>query len=231
MATLIKRRQADGSMSYRVQDRTTGYPSLSKTFPTLKSAREFLRKVEVERQEGLAGLKRGRQRLVDAVSDYTQTADYRTRKAGSHTTTHLKWWSDSIGNLPLSSITPELVADHLHRLEAGSLSGSTVNRYRSALSGLFRYAIQVRHWTDHNPCRMVERRKEGNPRERVLTPKEWQALLDAAYAAKAATKENPRTDRIYSPLAQIANMLRLIRHCSKTGRYLRFALGVCEPGG
>jgi integrase len=99
-----------------VQDRTTGYPSLSETFPTLKAAREFRRKVEQERAEGLAGIHRGRQRLADAVAAYTQTAEFRKRKAGRDTLRYLIWWAERTGQLPLARITPELVADHLHTL-------------------------------------------------------------------------------------------------------------------
>ena len=209
MATLVRRRRADGSLAYRVHDRTTGYPSLSETFPTLKAAREFQRKIERERSEGLAGIHRGRQRLSEAVRAYTETAQFRKRKAARDTERHLKWWVSRMGELPLARITPELVADHLHALEAGGRSGSTVNRYRSALSRLFRYAIKTRHWTDHNPCAMVERREEGKARERVITPAEWKRLITTAEQEAAAIQGNNRMDPSYSPTAQLANFLRI----------------------
>jgi integrase len=209
VATLIKRRRANGSLAYRVQDRTTGYPSLSETFSTLKAAREFRRKIERERSEGLAGIYRGRQRLVEAVAVFTETAEFRKRKAARDTLRQLKWWANRLGQLPLARITPELVADHLHTLEADGCSGSTVNRYRSALSRLFRYAIKTRHWTDHNPCAMVERRQEGKARERVITPDEWRALVKTAEKERAAIRENNRMDAVYSPRAQLASFLRV----------------------
>jgi integrase len=114
-----------------------------------------------------------------------------------------------MGELPLARITPELVANHLHSLEVGGRSGSTVNRYRSALSRLFRYAIKTRHWTDHNPCAMVERREEGNPRERVIELTEWDALIGAAEQEKESLKGSRRADPVYSPRAQLANFLRV----------------------
>jgi integrase len=209
VATLVKRRRADGSLAYRVQDRTTGYPSLSETFSTLKAAREFRRKIERDRSEGLAGIHRGRQRLVEAAAAYTETAEFRKRKAGRDTLRHLNWWVDRMGELPLARITPELVADHLHALEAGGCSGSTVNRYRSALSRLFRYAIKTRHWTDHNPCAMVERREEGKARERVITTAEWDALIRAAEKEADSIQGSNRIDAVYSPRAQLANFLRV----------------------
>ena len=209
VATLVKRRRADDSLAYRVQDRTTGYPSLSETFSTLKAAREFRRKVEHERAEGLAGISRGRQRLVEAVAAFTQTAEFRKRKAARDTLRHLTWWADRMGELPLARITPELVGNHLHTLEADGCSGSTVNRYRSALSRLFRYAIKTRHWTDHNPCSMVERRKEGRARERVITADEWGRLLKTAELEATAIQGSNRIDPVYSPRAQLANFLRV----------------------
>ena len=209
MAVLIKRRRADDSLAYRVQDRTTGYPSLSQTFSTLKAAREFRRKVERERADGLAGIHRGRQRLVEAVAAFTQTAAFRKRKAARDTLRHLAWWVDRMGELPLARITPELVAEHLHTLETGGCSGSTVNRYRSALSRLFRYAIKTRHWTDHNPCAIVERRQEGKARERVITQAEWEAFIKTAEQERVAIRGNNRMDPAYSPRAQLANFLRV----------------------
>ncbi|MEQ1800636.1 MAG: site-specific integrase [Gammaproteobacteria bacterium] len=202
MATLIKRRRADGVLVYRVQDRTTGYPTLSETFSALKDARQFLRRVEVDRQAGLAGIKRGRQTLSDAIKDFTETAEFRQRKSGKDTQRHLDWWIDRLGALPLSKITPDLIADHLHKLEADGLTGSTVNRYRSALSRVFRYTVKTRRWTDHNPCGMVERRTEGRRRERVIKPAEWTALLKAARALAA---DNPPG----ATRAQLANFLRV----------------------
>jgi integrase len=207
MATLIKRRNPNGTIGYRVQDRTTGYPSTSKTFPTLKLAREFKRKLEAERAEGSAGIRRGRQTLAVAVADYTQTADFRNRKDRKHAESHLQWWVDSMGNLPLAKITPDLIANHLHQLESGGRTGSTVNRYRSALSGLFRYAVKTRHWTDHNPCAMVERRQEGKPRERVIRPAEWQRLLKACDSQALLMQESGNADSDYSPRVQIRNFL------------------------
>lgn len=212
MATLIKRRRSDGSIAYRVQDRTTGYPSLSETFTTLKSAREFLRKVEREREAGLAGLHRGRHRLADAVADFTETADFRKRKSQGHTRRHLEWWCDRIGALPLAKITPDLIADHLHSLEADGLTGSTVNRYRSALSRVFRYAVSTRRWTDHNPCSMIERRPEGRRRERVISAPEWTRLMTAAgkLADWEPQRDIPKANRKYAPRSQLPNYLRVV---------------------
>jgi integrase len=212
MASLTKRRRADGSLSYRVQDRTTGYPSLSETFATLKAAREYQRKVEHEREAGLAGLRRGRHRLTEAVDAFTETAEFAKRKDGATTRRQLEWWADRIGQLPLAKITPDLIADHLHTLEAEGRSGSTVNRYRSALSRLFRYAVNTRRWTDHNPCSMIERRPEGRRRERVITADEWKQLQDTAgeLAERAPLRNTDKAERKYSPRAQLPNFLRVL---------------------
>jgi len=211
MATLIKRRRSDGSLSYRVQDRTTGYPSLSQTFSTLKAAREYRRKVEREREAGLAGLRRGRHRLCEAVADFTETDEFRKRKSARDTHRHLTWWSERIGQLPLAKITPDLIADHLHTLEAEGRSGSTVNRYRSALSRLFRYAVNTRRWTDHNPCSMIERHREGKRRERVIRSAEWKELLKQAraLAKKPPKRVVPAQFIKYSPRVQLPNFLRV----------------------
>ncbi|RMF95995.1 MAG: hypothetical protein D6727_09395, partial [Gammaproteobacteria bacterium] len=211
MATITRRRRADGKLAYRVQDRTTGFPSLSETFPTLKAARDYKRKIEAERISAQAGIRRGRQTLAETIDDFKESADWRRRKSANDTARHLAWWSARIGQLPLAKITPDLIADHLHTLEAQGRTGATVNRYRSALSRVFRYAVNTRRWTDHNPCSMIERRPEGRRRERVITPDEWRRLLAAARElAKAEPKQRlSESERRYSPRAQLPNFLRV----------------------
>ncbi len=184
MATLIKRRRIDGTLAYRVQDRTTGFPTASHTFSRLKDARAYRLKVESERQAKTAGVHRGRHTLAQAVSTYTQTGDFKRQKSNTTTAVRMQWWVDAMGKLPLSEITAELIADHLYLLEVRGVtgkgvSGATLNRYRSALSRVFRYAIKKRHWLSVNPCSMLEAEEETQ-RQRVITADEWAALLSAA---------------------------------------------------
>ncbi len=202
MATLVKRRRANGSIAYRVQDRTTGYPSLSKSFSTLKAAREYRRKIEADRQAGMAGIRRGRQTLRECADAFMATPDFQTRKSISDARRQIEWWCERMGQLPLSAVTPDLVASYLHTLEVSGLSGSTVNSYRAMLARLYRFAIRTRRWLDTSPVATVERRPEGKRRERVITTDEWDRLLTAAGNLSAGMGT-------YSAKSQLANFLRV----------------------
>ncbi len=226
MAVIIKRKRADGMRTYRVQDRTTGYPSFSKTFLSYDDAKRCAAKVQVERQAGQAGITRGRLTLREAVTAFTETAEFRARKSGSDTRRHLEWWTARLGRLPLAKVTPDLIADNLHRLEADGLTGATVNRYRSALSRLFRYAVRTRRWLVYNPCAGVERRSEGKRRERVITSREWKALMAAC--ERLATGHGP-----YAAESQVRNFLRVIYGTaarSSEARHLRWEYVDLEAG-
>jgi integrase len=203
VAVIIKRQRQDGTRVYRVQDRTTGYPSFSESFLNHLDAKRCLAKVQADRQAGQAGIGRGNLTLTEAVQAFTETADFARRKSGRDTRRQLEWWTARMGRLPLGKITPDVIADNLHRLEVQGCSGSTVNRYRSALSRLFRYAVKTRRWIASNPCAGVERREEGSRRERVITGKEWRTLLAAC--DKLAAGAAP-----LSQAAQLRNYLRVL---------------------
>lgn len=54
MATIQKRKKKNGSVSYRVLIRhNDGLPPTSKTFPTLQEAKDWERKEETNRRQGL----------------------------------------------------------------------------------------------------------------------------------------------------------------------------------
>jgi integrase len=97
---------------------------------------------------------------------------------------HLKVHAKKLHPQPLAGVTRRDVAATLSALE-DDLSGATVNRVRSSLSGFFMWCIRE-GLIESNPASFTDRRTEVS-RDRVLTDDElhtiWHGLADNAYGA------------------------------------------------
>jgi integrase len=92
-----------------------------------------------------------------------------------------------IGAVPVAEITPQLLANLFldlgrngavpGRLSRGGLTGSTLNRYRSLISSIFTWAIQVGRLEVH-PLGAVKRYPENPSRVRYLLEDEEKRLRD-----------------------------------------------------
>jgi site-specific recombinase XerD len=90
-----------------------------------------------------------------------------------------RWLGDvlckSLGTLPVQGVTSSVIEGTLRALKDRELTGSTVNRYRTFLSSVFRFALLKGHVRE-NPCTKVPRYRENAPRVRFLLPEEETAL-------------------------------------------------------
>lgn len=82
-----------------------------------------------------------------------------------------------IGNVPADCLTPARIGETLDHLKA-SMSGSTVNRYRSAMSSVYTFAISVGKMTT-NPVSRVKRYRENPSRLNWLRPEQEKTLRAA----------------------------------------------------
>lgn len=118
----------------------------------------------------------------------------------------LGWWKARLGHLSLGELSDDHVHDGLDLLASGKArwyagkdvdgrpifkakarppSGSTLNRYTSAISSVITWAIRRRiapKGFDH-PVRRVELRAEGQARTRFLSDEERERLLQACKAS------------------------------------------------
>jgi integrase len=196
MATIEKRKGADGAITYRARVRKRGYPEYSETFLRRTDAEAWARQVEVDLQRGryLPSNEARRRTFNDAVDRFlTDVAPYRTRRADtSHLVKQLAWWREQLGNYALVSITPAVIADCKAKLLAGTTrygrprTPATVNRYLAALSAVFKVAVREWHWLESNPVSNVSRGQESPGRVRWLDGPERAALL-----AACEKSENP----------------------------------------
>lgn len=78
-------------------------------------------------------------------------------------------------NTPVSAITSAKVDEYVGELQRRGQAGGTINRKLAALSKTLRHAVRLGALP---AVPSIERRKEGEPRERFLTEPEAQALID-----------------------------------------------------
>ncbi len=81
----------------------------------------------------------------------------------------------------IGKVTRVDVGDWLgSRIKNDGISVATANRFLSAVSTVFRFAVS-RGWATENPCRMIQRYSEaGREKGICLTPDQSQRLIDAA---------------------------------------------------
>ena len=177
MATIRKRK----SGKYQVQIRLSGLKPISKTFPTKTLATKYAREVEgkVQLQQSLG------KPVVEKVT-FLQVADlYMKQYTGKdpNITTRLNYWSKQFSNTPMESITDLMVDEGLINL-SNRITGSTINRYKSALSSAFIFFIRHPKYKRlglSNPVRkdVISTFPENPAKERFLSDKEQTNLLQA----------------------------------------------------
>lgn len=189
MATVQKRKNDDGTTSYRVMVRRKGHPSATATFGRLTDAREWGAKTEADMKAGrffgVAKLKT----LNDLCDKYIPAVKSRL-KSWAEVERQLKWWQAKAGNEMLAHITPVRIAEWRDELAAlpkqrggGKRSAADVNRTIAALSSAMTHAVKELGWIERNPCERVTKPKEAGGRVRFLSDEELPLLLNAVRAS------------------------------------------------
>ena len=179
MATIQKRKNKNGTFSYRVMIRQSdGFPPASKTFPTRQEAKEWGQQEEARRRQGTYVSEQSRRKniLAELIDRYLTIVLPTKPKNARETKRHLLWWKDKLGKYSVSMITPDLIAKYRQELSAGTTnkgtkrSPATVNRYIASLSSVMTYGVWECGWIQDNPCLRVTKFK-SLPDAIVLLPK------------------------------------------------------------
>ena len=137
MATIKKRKNKNGSYSYRVMIRLNdGLPTQYKTFPTNQEARDWAIQEEAKRRQGLYFPDKFKQKhtLEELIDRYIEQI-VPSIKSAEDVIRHLNWWKAKIGKHPLKHISSDLLSNQRQGLleevlPSGKKRGTaTVNRY------------------------------------------------------------------------------------------------------
>ena len=181
MGTIIKRKNHDGAITYRVQVRRKGAPTLSATFQTYKDAKEWevVTEAAIRTKRHFPYKAQEQHTLAEAVERYLQTVlphhPYETR---DKYTRSIRWWAAQMGGCDLTDLTADSLLKRRAILEK-RLAPATVNLYWFALSSLLTQAWVEWRWITVHPMCQVRRLREPRGRVRFLSDEERQRLLAA----------------------------------------------------
>jgi len=187
MATIRKRKNSVGVVSYQVQIRLKGYPKTTQSFAQLTHAKRWGAQTETEILEGrfFKTIEAKKHTLADLISRYIETVLPTKPKSIIDQKPQLRWWSNEIGFKVLSDVTPSLLAECRDNLlnqitkRGCKRSPASTVRYMAALSHAFTIAVNEWEWLDSNPMKKVSKPKEPRGRVRYLSDDERERLLQA----------------------------------------------------
>jgi integrase len=207
MATIIKRTNGDGSVSYQVKVRLLGHKPVTETFKRLTDAKRWAGKTEDEIREGkyFKNSEAKKHTLEDLIDRYIKNVLPEKKTADSQKQ-QLDWWKGQIGDKLLVDVTPALVSEMrdkllqepiIHSRKEKQKDGTfkivtiekkrthaTANRYLAVLSHVFTLAVNEWQWVDNNPLQKVKKGKEPRGRVRFLSDDERNRLLTASKESK-----------------------------------------------
>ena len=176
MASIQKVTNKKG-VSYRVYIRRKGLPSISKTFPQKKDARDFVIMTEGSKSAHKAfSSKLTFNTLVEMYlsNEYLGTKPQMQRS-------RLRHWLNHMGEMPINDIDKDDIAAGLDKLPK-ELSNATINKYKKLVSVVFNYGIRELSMTE-NPTRYIRSLPEKKGRTRYLSDNERKRLFGACRAS------------------------------------------------
>lgn len=193
MATIQKRKKANGGYSYRVRIRVEGAPLVTDTYPTRKEAEKFARRMEAEIRSGrYFGREEDKEKtFAEFIDRYIEKELPKNPKGYAKQKMLLTWWKSKLGSYFLCHITPSMIAELRDKLLNETTrrnklrTPSTTNRYLAALSRAFTIGVNDWQWTKENPVRKISRPKENKPKTRYLEKEEISRLLASCQKSKS----------------------------------------------
>lgn len=179
MASIEKRINSIGAVSYRVKVRLRGYQSQSATFVKLTDAKRWAAATETAIREGryFKSSEAKKHTLAELLHRYERDVLVRkSEKLRKNQTGQLAWFKQEIGALNLADLNRATLVECRDKL-LQTKSPATVVRYMAALSHALTIAVNEWEWLDDTPMRKVKKPKEARGRVRFLSDDERARLL------------------------------------------------------
>jgi len=180
MATIQKRKNADGTTSFRAMVRKRGFPHVTETFTSKTRAEAWAKRMEVAIEEGSAVSAEGhRTTLKEALDRYLREITP-TKKGARREQDRVKAWQKSPLALRfLSQLRGSDFAEYRDKRRKEGRAENTIAIELKLISKL--YKIAAKDWGMEglrNPIQSVTMPGASRKRERRLTPDEQKALLE-----------------------------------------------------
>jgi hypothetical protein len=154
MASIIRRRNRDGSASYDVTVRIVGFPTACQSFSTKLEAEGWPARIE--------STARGPKLTFVRQMTLAQLIDDGMPHLVNPVAAAFAYWRDQLGTRRLHDVTPQMIAIHRDLLLDAATCGfkhkrlkqrspATVRNYLLQLSRLFTWAIREARVCDTNP--------------------------------------------------------------------------------
>lgn len=159
---------------FRVFIKRPGFKRLTKSFNSKREAVEFVNLTESNLQKIKCLTSSNSQFLVrDLIIEYLTNVYKGTRPTTENK--RLQYWIDKIGHKKVFEVSKFDVMEAFNQLPS-KLSNATKNRYKSAISSVFSYAVRT-YDLSVNPVSYIQSLKENNQRTRYLSNAEKDRLL------------------------------------------------------
>jgi len=174
MAYIQKVKNKSGT-SYRAYIKQSGYKRITKTFNTKSKAEKFINSVINNRDliEVLSS-QNNQLSISQIITEYLSNIYKGTRP--NTESRRLQYWIDKIGHKKVSEVSKFDVMVAFNQLPQ-KLSNATKNRYKSAISSVFSYAVRT-YDLSVNPVSFIQSLRENNERVRYLSKSEKDRLLN-----------------------------------------------------
>lgn len=150
-----------------------GFPTQYGTCPSRECAKVCAADAEKRLRQGRGAVKMP---LAEAIALFEESHLPSIPDSAHNYRAYLAFWRDEIGDLDVAAVTAPVIAQARARLGARpgrgakKLSATTVNHYVTALSAVFRWAMQPEQgFVDRNPVGDVVQLKEPKARVRFLS--------------------------------------------------------------
>lgn len=190
MASIVARKQSDGTTAWQVKIRRRGYPAQSRTFTRRADAEAWARQVEAEMDRGAW---RDRS-AADGTTLYALLDRYLkdvvpTKRGAEIEALRIKTlMRDEVAQHKLSALSPLVLAEWRDRRLAAGCSGGTVNRELNIVSAVLNWARRELMIAVENPVAGIRRPPPSRARDRRLEGDEEARLLAALEDRDGSTR-------------------------------------------
>ncbi len=179
MATLVKRVDSEGNVSWQVRIRRRGAPAISKTFPRKADAQAWADKTETALRSGeLVGTDADHMTLGEALDRYAREVTPLKKSAMQEFRRVVFWQRHPLAACALSRLRGSDFATYRDERRADGKAENTIRLDLALISHLFRVAQTDWGFEGlRNPIRSLRMPGNSTPRDRRLWPDEENVLL------------------------------------------------------